>query len=92
MVWLGSADFYGGFIALVLAPVVAIARVATQPAGTRDSRAPAAAGLIAVGSVATLAAVSWWLHARPGVPLFNEAQVMMFRARWWAEWGCTRRS
>ena len=65
MAWLGATDFYGGFIGLVLAPVVAIARVATQPAGTRDSRAPAAAGLIAVGSVATLAAVGWWLHARP---------------------------
>jgi DNA-binding transcriptional LysR family regulator len=50
MAWLGAADFYGGFIGLVLAPVVAIARVAMQPAGTRDSRAPAAAGLIAVGS------------------------------------------
>jgi hypothetical protein len=84
MAWLGAADFYGGFIGLVLAPVVAIARVAMQPAGTRDSRAPAAAGLIAVGSVATLAAVNWWLLARPGVPLFNEAQVLMFRARWWA--------
>src|SRR4029077_4296385 len=36
------------------------------------------------GSVVTLAAVSWWLHARPGAPLFKETQVLMFRARWWA--------
>jgi len=43
MAWLGSADFYGGFIALVLAPVVAIARVAMQPPGTRDSRVHARA-------------------------------------------------
>ena len=80
LVWLGAADFYGGFIGLTLAPVVALTRAAT----TRRRESFAAAAVVAAGGVAALAGVSWWLHARAAAPYFNDAQVLMFRARWWA--------
>lgn len=80
LIWLGAADFYGGFIALTLAPVVALIRAAT----TRPRGSLVAAGLVTLGAVATLASLSWWLHVRAAAPPFNEAQVEMFRARWWA--------
>ncbi len=50
LLWLGAADFYGGFIGLTLAPVVALARAATtRPRGSR-ARPPR---LVAAGGVAT---------------------------------------
>jgi hypothetical protein len=82
MLWLGAADFYGGFIGLVLAPVVAIARAMTVREARR--RAAIAAALIVLCSVASLTMLSWWLHGHSTTPVFNDAQVVMFRARWWA--------
>jgi hypothetical protein len=83
MLWLGAADFYGGFIGLVLAPVVAIARALTVRREARR-RSAIAAALIALCCVASLAILSWWLRGNSGTPAFNDAQAVMFRARWWA--------
>ncbi len=80
LLWLGAADFYGGFIGLTLAPVVALTRAVTA----RTHRSIAAAVFVAIGGIITLAGVSWWLHAGAATPHFDDAQVQMFRARWWA--------
>jgi hypothetical protein len=80
MVWLGAAVFTAASSGLRCACRGARVQRGRQRRDACASRSGSHRGC----QVGTLAAVSWWLHARPGVPLFDEAQALMFRARWWA--------